>query len=101
MMANFNDIRSALDGLSGVTALEFAAAIEKDELFLEGDPLFGNVFTVHALAFGYIRDFPLATHAVFGVGGLGTVDFLPAGLEPAYGKRNPMSFMLFVRAKLF
>jgi hypothetical protein len=74
--------------------------VEKDELFEHHDPLGDVTFTVHQASLGYIRDFRLAAHAALGLGALGTVSFLPAALESAYGKKNPLSFMLFVRAKI-
>jgi hypothetical protein len=73
---------------------------EKDELFDHHDPLGDRIFTVHQGSLGYIRDFSLGRHGVLGVGGLGTISFLPSALAPAYGEQNPFSFMLFVRAKL-
>jgi len=67
---------------------------------LAGDPMAGQAFTIGEGTVGYIRDFAAGAHAVFGVGGLGTIDFVPTALESTYGKKNPLSFMLFVRAKL-
>jgi hypothetical protein len=82
------------------TIFSRAERVGKDELFEHHDPLGEEAFTVHQASLGYIRDFRLGSHGLWGVGGLGTVSFLPSALEPAYGKKNPLSFMLFVRAKL-
>ena len=77
-----------------------AERVQKDDLFLPGEALAGQAFTVGEATLGYIRDFQVADHAVVGVGGLGTMSFVPSALESSYGKKRPLSFMLFVRAKL-
>jgi hypothetical protein len=82
------------------TVFARAERVQKDDLFLPGDPMAGQAFTIGEGTVGYIRDFAAGAHAVFGVGGLGTIDFVPTALESTYGKKNPLSFMLFVRAKL-
>lgn len=74
--------------------------VQKDDLFETDQPLAGQAFTVGEATLGYIRDFQVASHAVFGVGGLGTVNVVPSALKSVYGKKTPLSFMLFVRAKL-
>ncbi len=72
--------------------------VAKDELFEEGEPLFGRAFTVNKLSIGYIYDFP-ETHGVqFGVGAVGSVHFIPADLQSTYGD-VPTSYMLFARAR--
>ena len=83
-----------------------AEHVQKDELFTpEGEglptdsPLAGQVFNVNAFSLGYIYDIQLIEHLKMGIGGVGTVDALPAALKPAYG-HNPMSFLLFARVKL-
>ena len=73
--------------------------VEKDELFLPGDPLAGEVFTVNKLSVGYIYDFPEIHGVQLGLGALGSIHFIPGDLEQVYGD-NPTSFMLFARAKL-
>jgi hypothetical protein len=75
------------------------AHVEKDELFPEGDPLEGEKFTVSKVSLGYIYDFPRWGHLKAGVGGAGSIHLLPSSREPAYGD-TPLSFLLFVRAKL-
>lgn len=74
--------------------------VEKDELFQPGEPLFGQPLTVHEATLGYIRDFVAASHAVVGLGALGTLSFLPTALESTYGRKTPASFMIFIRAKI-
>jgi hypothetical protein len=73
---------------------------EKDELFEASNTLFGHTFAVHEATLGYIRDMAAGPHAVVGIGGLGTLSFLPVALEPAYGRKSPVSFMVFIRAKI-
>lgn len=76
-----------------------AERVEKNELFAHGDPLHDGVFTVGKLSLGYRFDFARVKHGRWGVGALASAYALPAALRPAYG-RAPVSFMLFVRAKL-
>ena len=73
--------------------------VEKDELFLEGEPLSGRVFRVTKLSVGYIRDFELGESLKLGVGVEGSKHFVPADLDSVYGS-NPGSYLLFVRLKI-
>jgi hypothetical protein len=73
--------------------------VRKDELFAPGDPRDDEAFTVNKFSAGYIYDFPAWQHIHFGVGGLGSAYILPDELRDTYGD-TPLSFMLFVRAKL-
>jgi hypothetical protein len=73
--------------------------VEKDELFLEGDPLEGEIFTVNKLSLGYIYDFPETYHLQFGVGAVGSIHFIPGDLEEIYGD-TPLSGMIFARVRL-
>jgi hypothetical protein len=73
--------------------------VGKDELFLPGAPLYGRTFTINALSVGYIRDFARLMGVRFGVGGeIGSYSY-PGVLDASYGER-PVSFLLFVRARL-
>jgi hypothetical protein len=76
-----------------------AERVKKDDLFEDGDALAGKKFTVHKLSLGYIYDFPAWHKIKFGVGGMGSVHFLPDSLQRTYGD-TPLSGLLFVRAKL-
>lgn len=60
----------------------------------------GPAFTVGKLSAGAIRDFTLAPQVRLGVGGLLSVNFIPDGLEPYYGKKNPLGAMAFLRLKV-
>jgi hypothetical protein len=76
-----------------------AERVDKDELFPPSSPLANTMFTVNKVSLGYIYDFPKVKHVTFGLGGFGSAHFLPSGLDATYGD-TPLSFMLFVRAKL-
>jgi hypothetical protein len=81
------------------TFLGRAERVGEDELF-DGSPTLGNqVITVNKLSVGYIRDFHIAEHLKFGVGGLVSRYAYPDKIDSAYGS-NPTSYMAFVRLKL-
>ena len=81
------------------TVFSRAERVDKNDLFASGEPMAGEEFTVNKITVGYIYDFPRWKHAKFGIGGLGSVHILPGTLTSTYGE-TPLSFMLFVRAKL-
>jgi hypothetical protein len=81
------------------TVFARAENVEKDELFAPGDPREDEMFRVNKISAGYIYDFPKWSHVRFGIGGLGSIQILPGSLTSTYGE-TPLSFMLFVRAKL-
>lgn len=65
----------------------------------DNDELFASsaIRTVGEISLGAIRDFPLAEHLSFGIGGLYAFDFAPSAV-PAYGG-TPHGSMLFVRLR--
>ena len=71
----------------------------KDELFESGAHAH-EVFDVGKVSVGYIFDVVRSGHLALGVGGLGSLHFVPAKIEHEYGSRRPRSFMLFVRGEL-
>jgi hypothetical protein len=73
--------------------------VGKDELFLPGTPLYGQLFVINSLTVGYIYDFVRLGALNLGLGGLVSTYAYPATLNPSYGYR-PTSFMVFVRARL-
>lgn len=73
--------------------------VQKDELFLAPNPLAGQVLRVSSFSLGYVYDIPVLDHLALGLGASGTVDVLPAIIEPTYGS-NPFSYMLFTRLKI-
>ena len=60
----------------------------------------GPAFQVGKVSVGAVRDFRLAEHLSFGVGGLLAVNFIPDGLEPLYGGKHPIGTMGFLRLKI-
>jgi hypothetical protein len=73
--------------------------VEKDDLFLPGQPLYGPTFTIEKLSVGYIYDFLNWDALNLGLGGLFSVYSFPSALNAAYGS-SPTSFMVFLRARL-
>jgi hypothetical protein len=73
--------------------------VAKDELFEEGAPQAGEVFTVEEASLGYVYDFLAASHFKAGLGGLTSVAVVPSSLKPTYGG-TPLSGMAFLRLKL-
>jgi hypothetical protein len=72
---------------------------QKDELFESGAHAH-EAFDVGKVSVGYICDVVRSGHLALGVGGLGSLHFVPAEIEHDYGRRTPRSFMLFVRGEL-
>jgi hypothetical protein len=73
--------------------------VEKDELFTVDDPRHITVYNVGKLNLGYSFDFVRSKWLGLGAGVAGSLHFLPAELETAYGE-TPASFYGFVRARL-
>ena len=66
----------------------------------EGEEGHGPAFTVGKVSLGAIRDFAVAKHVAFGVGGQVAVNFIPEGLFAEYGGSNPLGAMGFLRLKV-
>jgi hypothetical protein len=60
----------------------------------------GEAFRVGKVSAGAIRDFEIAPQVKLGIGGLLSINFVPAGLRSEYGKKNPLGGMAFVRLKV-
>lgn len=58
------------------------------------------VFTVGKISAGALRDIPIAAHLHVGLGALYALDFVPAGLATAYGRREPSGAMVFLRLRV-
>ena len=56
-------------------------------------------FGVSTLSLGYVGEIKRWSGATLGVGGMGTVNFIPEVLEPAYGSRAPLGLWVFVRLR--
>jgi hypothetical protein len=103
---NRNRPGHTLDALTAEVAGEFAERhtifvraerVEKDELFVEPDPRAGEIFNVGELTAGYRCDFWRRGHLAIGLGGSGTLAFVPQSLSGSYGN-SPASALLFLRA---
>ena len=58
-------------------------------------------FGVGAVQLGYIREVAKIRWATFGLGAAGTLNFIPAALEPYYGSGNPKGLFVFARMRPF
>jgi hypothetical protein len=82
------------------TAFARGEITENRELLEADDGEHGSAFTVGKLSLGAVRDFRVADHLAFGVGGLVAVNFVPEGLRDEYDGRNPLGAMGFLRLKV-
>jgi hypothetical protein len=92
-------LESALKPAPAHTLFARLERVDKDELFLPGEPLFGHSFTIGKLSVGYIYDFLRWGALDLGLGGLISSYSFPSTLNETYSFR-PTSFMVFVRARL-
>ena len=76
-----------------------AERVEKDELFLEGDPLEGKTFKVSQLDLGYRYDLFQVSRFVVGLGAVGTVSIVPDEIRGVYGD-TPTSGFVFLHSEL-
>ena len=60
----------------------------------------GPAYRVGKVSVGAVRDFAVAEHLKLGVGALAAFNFVPDGLAPLYGSRNPVGGMGFLRLKV-
>jgi len=58
-----------------------------------------STFTITALSVGYIREVSRTRWATIGIGFQGSMNAVPAALDPFYGSRAPIGGMLFVRIR--
>jgi hypothetical protein len=71
----------------------------RELLEIEGEE-HGPAYRVGKVSAGAVRDFRIADHLTFGVGGLVSLNFVPDDLAPFYGGNNPTGAMAFARLKL-
>jgi hypothetical protein len=86
------------------TFLARAEVVQKSggELVLDGPPASldpDELFNIGALSLGYIRELGRFRGVTIGLGGRGSVNFIPRQLESAYGSRTPSGGMLFIRIR--
>jgi hypothetical protein len=77
-----------------------AEYVEKDELFTSASPFDGRVFDVTKVSVGYFRTYPVERDLALDLGALVSKYALPSALDASYGS-DPISFILFVRVKIF
>jgi hypothetical protein len=58
-----------------------------------------QMFGVGELSLGYVAEIARLRSATLGIGGMGTVNGVPASLEPKYGSRTPLGFWVFLRVR--
>ena len=58
-----------------------------------------RLFDVSSISAGYLRDFIVFGGVTVGIGGMGTLNVLPAALENAYGSRTPKGGLVFLRLR--
>ena len=58
-------------------------------------------FNVATAQLGYIRELARTRWATIGLGGAGTLNFVPGPLEPYYGSKTPVGAFLFLRLRPF
>jgi hypothetical protein len=85
-------------GLKDWTLFGRAERTQNNELLFVGGQ-HGPTFNVGKVSLGAIRDVRVADHVTFGIGGLYALNFVPRGLEAAYGG-DPKGMMAFVRLKI-
>ena len=91
-------LESAVQPVADWTVFARAERTENDEL-VPAVVGHGPAYAVGKVSVGAIRDFGVAEHVKFGIGGLYAWDFVPAGLQAAYGG-DPRGAMGFVRVKV-
>lgn len=89
-------LESAIQPNAAWTLFARAETTENDELSGAGH---GPAFKVGKASVGAIRDFSVSSHVKLGVGGLYARNFIPQGLEAAYGGDQDGA-MAFVRIKM-
>jgi hypothetical protein len=74
--------------------------VTRNGVVLPGFPA-SERFSVGAVQLGYIREAARTHWATIGVGAAGTLNVIPAALEPYYGSRNPKGAFVFLRLRPF
>jgi hypothetical protein len=72
------------------------------ELVVDGPPTNfppDQLFGLGDVSLGYVREIVRGSGATLGIGGMGTINAVPASLESTYGARNPLGLWLFLRIR--
>ncbi len=89
-------LESALRSGDATTVFARAESVDKDELFLEGDPLHHQLFRVKKLGIGAARDFGMLWDGVLSAGVVYNLHVVLQALEPSYGG-DLESWLVFLR----
>jgi hypothetical protein len=89
-------LESALQLRDATTLFARAENVDKDELFVEGDPLHDRAFTVRKLSLGTVHELRDIWRGKLSVGVVYNLHFVPQELEPSYGD-DPGSWLVFAR----
>ena len=58
-------------------------------------------FNINSISLGYIRELTRFSGTTIGIGGMATVNFVPAALETEYGSQTPVGTLVFLRLRPF
>ena len=72
---------------------------ENNEL-VESEESHGKAYKVGKASIGLLREFPIAEHLKFGIGGLYSINLVPKVLKDDYGSHSPHGAMGFMRVKI-
>ncbi|MBI4706406.1 MAG: hypothetical protein HY761_00570 [Candidatus Omnitrophica bacterium] len=92
-------LESAINFMKSHTVFSRFEYVQKDELFVEDDPMAGKSYDVKKFTLGYIYDFLHLKGIDAGIGSSFDLHFISDALEEVYS-HTPKSFMVFVRVKL-
>ena len=93
------EAEAILDGHNTVLARAELVQKSAEELSLSGIDA-ERLFNVGMLGLGYIREIARPySGATLGLGVRGNIGLVPRALEPAYGSRNPVGVMVFLRLR--
>lgn len=96
------ETEAILDASNTVVARAEWVQKSAEDLVLDVPPMnfaSDRVFGVSALSVGYIRELVAWRDATIGLGATGTLNVVPAALEPSYGSRMPVGGLVFLRLR--
>ncbi len=91
-------LESAFPISKAFTVFARAERVGKNELFEEGAPLGGRVFTVKKLSIGGVHDFAETSFGAFGLGATYSLHWIPRELKTFYGDQAD-AWLIFLRWK--
>jgi len=80
------------------TVFARAERVGKNELFEEGSPLHGRIFTVDKLSIGGVHELAKTGFGTIGLGATYSLHWIPDELKASYGDR-PQAWLVFLRWK--